>query len=106
MQQSTDSDPNEPIAPTPDLAAAVEGAPKRAVGRKREDTAEGCRAMADADHVRAGDMDTERMRDRMEQSADAWTKRADLLERLEASFSARKEAAQELAGDEEDEKNG
>ena len=102
MNQSTSIDANEPAQP-----AAEAAVPRKAPGRKREDTAVGCRAMADADHVRAGDSDTAHMRNRMEHSADAWTKRADMLERLEASFSARQEAAQELAGDdEEDQKHG
>jgi len=59
--------------------------------RKREDTAEGCRELALDDRARAADVGTDHMRDRLESSADAWTTRADLLERLAASFSARLE---------------
>lgn len=61
--------------------------------KKAEDTPEGCRAMAEGDRERAAATDTERMRGRLEQSADAWTKRADLLARLEASFRARSAGA-------------
>ena len=66
--------------------------------KKAEDTPEGCRAMAEGDRERAAATDTERMRYRLEQSAAAWTKRADLLARLEASFQARSGAAIVAAG--------
>jgi hypothetical protein len=67
--------------------------PARPVSRKREDTSLGCREMAAADHVRADATDTEHMRVRMESSADAWTARADMLQRLERSQDARLAAA-------------
>jgi len=57
--------------------------------RKREDTAEGCREMALDDRARAADVGSDHMRDRLERSAEAWTDRANLLQRLETSFSAR-----------------
>ena len=60
--------------------------------RKREDTAEGCREMALDDRARAADVVSDHMRNRLERSADAWTNRANLLERLQASFSARTRA--------------
>jgi hypothetical protein len=53
--------------------------------KKREDTAEGCRSMAKDDHNRAEASDTDHMRSRLACSADAWTKRADMLDRLKAS---------------------
>jgi len=57
--------------------------------RRAEDTAHGCRALADADRERAADMVNDHMRGAHERSADAWTSRADLLERLELSSNAR-----------------
>ena len=59
------------------------------VRRRPEDTAAGCRTMADDDRARAAAMGSDRMRFRLERSADAWTARADLLQRLERSFNAR-----------------
>jgi hypothetical protein len=53
--------------------------------RGREDTADGCRSMAHDDRVRAEDSDSDRMRFRLACSAEAWTARADLLDRLEAN---------------------
>jgi hypothetical protein len=74
--------------PNPAAPAAA-----RPITRKREDTSLGCREMAAADHVRADATDTEHMRLRMESSADAWTARADMLQRLERSQDARHAAA-------------
>ena len=59
--------------------------------RKREDTAEGCRAMALDDRARAADIGSSHMRSTLERSADAWSTRAELLERLETSFNAKGE---------------
>ena len=61
--------------------------------RKREDTAEGCRELAEGDRARAADVvGSEHMRNTLERSAKAWGQRAKLLDRLEASFSARRDA--------------
>ena len=60
--------------------------------RKREDTADGCRALADADLGRAEVMANPKMRAAMERSARAWTARSLMLARLEASFKARAHA--------------
>jgi len=57
--------------------------------RKRENTAEGCRELALGDQSRAADAGSEHMRKALERSADAWTTRAQLLERLDARFNAR-----------------
>ena len=62
--------------------------------RKREDTAEGCRAMALDDRARAADIGSSHMRSTFERSADAWTTRAELLERLQTSFTAKGEEQQ------------
>ena len=59
--------------------------------RKREDTAEGCRELALDDRARAADIGSDHMRIRLEHSADAWSIRARLLDRLETSFNARAE---------------
>lgn len=61
-------------------------------GRRLEDTADGCRSMSDNDHARAEAMLNPRMRDSLERSAQAWSARAKLLDRLEASFHARADA--------------
>lgn len=56
--------------------------------RKREDTADGCRSLATADLERAADAINDHIRDRFERSANAWTARANLLGKVEASFNA------------------
>ena len=60
--------------------------------RRPEDTAQGCRDLAQADRTRAADATTAHMRGTLERSADAWASRAGLLERLETNFNARAEA--------------
>ena len=52
--------------------------------RKPEDTSEGCRLLANDDRDRAEQSDSDLMRVRLTRSADAWTIRAELLERLES----------------------
>jgi hypothetical protein len=52
---------------------------------KREDSAAGCRSMADDDRARAEASDSDRMRVRLASSAEVWTARAQLLDRLEAN---------------------
>jgi hypothetical protein len=59
---------------------------------KREDTAEGCRQLAQDDRSRATEVCSQHMRHCLQRSADAWTARAALLGRLDASFRARAEA--------------
>lgn len=62
--------------------------------RRPEDTAQGCRDMAEADRARAAGESSAHMRGTLERSADAWGNRAELLNRLEASSSARAEREQ------------
>ena len=57
--------------------------------RRPEDTAKGCRYLAANDLVREAEMVNPNARDSHERSADAWTARAELLERLESSFNER-----------------
>jgi hypothetical protein len=57
--------------------------------RKPEDSGDGCRALAQADRERAAANASAHMRASLERSADAWTARASLLDRLAASFNAR-----------------
>jgi hypothetical protein len=57
--------------------------------RKLEDTAAGCRSLAEDDQARATSMMNPHMRASLERSADAWTARAKLLGRLETSFYER-----------------
>lgn len=52
---------------------------------KREDSAAGCRSLASDDRDRAEHSDSDRMRFRLACSAEAWTNRAELLDRLEAN---------------------
>lgn len=59
------------------------------VVRKREDTAEGCRELAQDDQVRAAAAVSGHMRHVLQRSAEAWTTRAKLLARLESEFDAR-----------------
>lgn len=56
--------------------------------RKPEDSADGCRALASSDRERASAAEGH-VRARFERSAQAWTARATLLDRLEADFDAR-----------------
>lgn len=62
--------------------------------RKAEDSADGCRTLAQADRARAATMTSEHMRAVLERSADAWSARARLLDRLEKDFTRRSAAAQ------------
>ena len=57
--------------------------------RRPEDSADGCRALAKSDCEQAAEVPSGHMRARFERSAAAWTTRAGLLERIEASFVAR-----------------
>jgi len=57
--------------------------------RKPEDSADGCRDFATSDRAKAAATPNDHMRACLERSADAWTARACLLERLKASFDAR-----------------
>ena len=57
--------------------------------RKREDTAEGCRVLARDDRERAAVVVNDHMRAILECSARAWSDRANMLGRLEASLEAR-----------------
>ncbi|MDB5671493.1 MAG: hypothetical protein JWO25_2452 [Alphaproteobacteria bacterium] len=60
------------------------------VRKQPQDTIEGCRVRAAADRERAAAMDTHFGTVKLERSAAAWTERGDMLERLEASFEARR----------------
>jgi hypothetical protein len=53
--------------------------------KRAENTADGCRSMAQDDRSRAEESDSDRMRFRLACSAEAWTARAELLDRLEAN---------------------
>jgi len=70
-------------SPDPTSAASASAAP--VPHKKQEDTADGCRSFAQDDRTRAEESDSDRMRFRLACSAEAWTARADLLDRLEAN---------------------
>jgi hypothetical protein len=75
----TKMEPSSPMSPEqPD--SRIPTGPKR-----REDTADGCRSMARDDRTRAEETNNGRMRFQLACSAEAWTSRADLLDRLEAN---------------------
>ena len=57
--------------------------------RKPEDSGDGCRALALADRERAAANTSAHMRASLERSADAWTARAGMLDRLADGFNAR-----------------
>ena len=61
----------------------------RSARRKVEDTAQGCRSLAEDDRARARALINPQMRAALERSADAWTARANLLDHLQASFNER-----------------
>jgi hypothetical protein len=58
-----------------------------------QDTAAGCRELAAADLARAVLMDTANGRRRLETSANSWTTRAELIQRMDASFETRNAVA-------------
>jgi hypothetical protein len=58
-----------------------------------QDTVAGCREFAAADLARASLMDTANGRRRLETSALSWTSRAELIQRLDDSFEARRALA-------------
>ena len=64
-----------------------------AAKRKAEDSADGCRDRAQDDRARAAAMTSGHMRTVLERSADAWSARARLLERLDKDFSMRAASA-------------
>jgi hypothetical protein len=64
--------------------------------RKPEDSVEGCRALEQADRLRAMAISNPHARESLERSADAWAARATLLDRLDTNFNAR---VAENAGD-------
>jgi hypothetical protein len=66
--------------------------------RKPEDTADGCRALEQADRLRALATVNGRLRWTLESSADSWGARAILLERLEASLKQKAAASFEGSG--------
>jgi hypothetical protein len=57
--------------------------------RKAEDSAAGCRALERDDRERAATVSSGHMRAVLERSADAWSARARLLDRLEQDFNDR-----------------
>ena len=67
----------------------------KAVGRPStkefRDTASGCRDRASADLAKALSMSTQNGRELLETSAASWTKRAEMLQRIENGIAARLE---------------
>lgn len=57
--------------------------------RRLENTADGCRSLAEDDRVRATAMINAQMRASFERSADAWFARAKLLDGLQTNFDER-----------------
>lgn len=65
-------------------------------GKELRDTAEGCRERAAADLLNALAMSTQNGRQVFEKSAASWTKRAEMLGRIETGKESRLHAAQTL----------
>jgi hypothetical protein len=61
----------------------------RPSSKEFRDTASGCRARASADLVEAMAMSTRNGREILETSAASWTKRAEMLQRIENGIAAR-----------------
>jgi hypothetical protein len=78
-----------------------EGPASLARGKDARETALGCRENAAADMLRAGGMDTVNGRQVFETSAASWTKRADMLQRIETGIEARQNAAAPASTDED-----
>ena len=57
--------------------------------RKPEDSAQGCRDLERGSREQAAAMTSEHMRAVLERSAEAWSARAKLLDRIERDFSTR-----------------
>ena len=80
--------------PEPGLAKVMAPPPRRSTSTRRRETAEECRERAAADLLSSVSMLIANERRRMETSAASWTARAELLDRAEANFEARKIAGQ------------
>ena len=81
---------SDPDTPGPSGEAGLIHFPTLTARRKRpEDSPGGCREMAAADLRRADALVGDHVRWRYLHSAEAWTARAELLDRLEAKFQAR-----------------
>ena len=65
--------------------------------RRSENTPSGCRERAAFSLAAAAGMDTDNGRLRLEASADSWTARAELLERLELRHDAREASLADAA---------
>jgi hypothetical protein len=78
-----------------------EGPASLARGKDARETALGCRENAAADMLRAGGMDTVNGRQVFETSAASWTKRAEMLQRIETGIEARQNAAAPASTDED-----
>ena len=75
--------------------------PQQRRAKAPQDTAGGCRDRATADLALAATMDTDNRRLRFEQSAAAWSQRAQMIQRLDESFEARRTAAAAMWAEEE-----
>ena len=64
--------------------------------RRPEDSAEGCRSLAANDRTRASAAVNPQMRATLERSAEAWSARAQLLDRLATNFNERIAAHDQL----------
>jgi hypothetical protein len=92
---TSDSDSDETRIPSPSESPVVRDKDAR-------ETAAGCRERANADSARALAMDTVNGRQIFEKSAASWTKRADMLHRIETGIEARLQAAEPAAPEVQD----
>jgi hypothetical protein len=79
--------PSTPLKPDPKPSVASSGQGRPA--KEPRDTASGCRERATADLLNALAMSTHNGRQVLEKSAANWTKRADMLHRIETGIEAR-----------------
>ena len=107
MVGANDDDPIEPAADGEPIADKSEPRPRIAgLADSRErflngprDNAAACRERASADLESASERSTANGRRVLESSAASWTARADLLQRLENKFEARKAERTEAEGE-------
>ncbi len=81
---------------------AVPARPQARGFKQPQDTVAGCRSRAEADLLASVVMSTANERIRLETSAASWNARADLLQRLDDNYAARKAKVARDAGNEDE----
>jgi hypothetical protein len=89
MSLTTTTFNSTPPAPVDDLGTTHAAPAAGSKERDARESAAGCRERASADLLRALEMATVNGRQVFEKSAASWTKRADMLQRIETGIEAR-----------------